>query len=122
MRTKREINLIYKHTHRDFKSNSNGVKKVMFLSERGWTTLGPIESLPEKIFKDKLEYAYKKECKAVALKTFSKKYGRIVGDDYVKDGQCEITVLNEKEFVFRRPQKEYTIQFRGGKITNVVCY
>ena len=63
MRTKREINLIYKHTHRDFKSNSNGVKKVMFLSERGCTTLGPIESLPEKIFKNKLNWALSKESK-----------------------------------------------------------
>lgn len=60
MRNKKEIRLVWKHTHRDFKSNSNGVKKVMYM-ENGVTTLGPIETMPEEEFQRKLNYAMKKE-------------------------------------------------------------
>jgi hypothetical protein len=130
MRTKRDINLIYKHTHNDFKSNSNNVKKVMFLSELGCTTLGSIENLPDNVFNEKLAYAVKKEekqkiqknCKNIEEEIFVKKYGKIVGHDYVSDRQYKIEVLDNESFYFHRPQKTYKININDKKIVEVVCY
>lgn len=65
-RTKKEVNLIYKHTHRDFKSNTDKVKKVMYLCpETGCTTLGPVLSLPECVWSEKLERALNRESKGM---------------------------------------------------------
>jgi hypothetical protein len=65
MRTLKEINLIWKHTHPDYRGiNDRGVKCIMFLCPtRGATTSGAIETLPEKAWNDCLAYAQKKEAK-----------------------------------------------------------
>ena len=44
--------LAWKHAHRDYRSNSGGVKKVLYLNPKtGGTELWPLASIPEKDLK-----------------------------------------------------------------------
>jgi len=60
---KKAINLIYKHTHPDYRSASQGIKKVMYFDEKKGTVLSPIVNLPNKVFLKMLAFAKKKERK-----------------------------------------------------------
>lgn len=60
-RSKKDIDLIYKHTDRDFKSNSNGIKKVLYLDKKFGTVLSPIKSLPNDVYITRLNQAKRKE-------------------------------------------------------------
>jgi hypothetical protein len=56
-----KLNLIYRHTHRDFKSGKKGEgRNILMLTIHG-TTLVPITALTDKEIEDKLPYALKKE-------------------------------------------------------------
>ena len=65
MRTLKEINLVWKNTHCDFRGiNDKGAKCVMYLDPTsGATTVGAIESLPESVWTELLLFAQKKETK-----------------------------------------------------------
>ena len=56
-RSKKDIDLIYKHTFTDFKSNTNGVKKVLYLDDKYGTVLSPIATLPNSTFNRMLRQA-----------------------------------------------------------------
>ena len=58
-KTKKNINLVYKHTHKDFKSIRDGVKYVMWYDNG--TVSGPIEDMPEDTWHNFLRSAKKKE-------------------------------------------------------------
>ncbi len=59
MRQQKEIDLIYRHTHSDYKGITDGKKCVMYY-ENG-TKIGAIIDLPEKIYQEKLAYSQNKE-------------------------------------------------------------
>lgn len=63
MPTKKEIDLIYKHTHSDFKGIREGRKCVLYFDKDFGTCSTPIEFLPKNEFKIRLEQAKKKEKK-----------------------------------------------------------
>lgn len=50
-RSKKDIDLIYKYTFKDYRSNTNGVKKVLYLDDKYGTVLSPIVELPDSTFK-----------------------------------------------------------------------
>lgn len=56
-----EIRLIYKHTHRDYRSMTNGKRSVLYLDKERGTCLSPIEALPEDVYAEKLRYALSRE-------------------------------------------------------------
>jgi hypothetical protein len=55
-RTLKNINLIWKHTHADFKGECSKEKSIM---ARG--AIGPIATLPDEVFSDCLSFAKRKE-------------------------------------------------------------
>ncbi|MCT8873764.1 hypothetical protein [Shewanella xiamenensis] len=59
-KTPENINLIWKHTHTDFKSANGGKKSVMWL-ENGATVLGPITQMPHQQFIERLSFSQRKE-------------------------------------------------------------
>ncbi|XEV12346.1 hypothetical protein ACBZ90_00525 (plasmid) [Vibrio alginolyticus] len=59
-RTPEQIQLIWKHTHRDMKSNSNGKKTILYPAP--YCCLRQIEELPEEAYQRRLRYAQYKEC------------------------------------------------------------
>ncbi|MCS0096519.1 MULTISPECIES: hypothetical protein [Vibrio] len=59
-RTPEQIELIWKHTHKDMKGVSNGVKTIVYPAP--YSCLGTVEDLPEDAYQDKLRYARYKEC------------------------------------------------------------
>lgn len=56
-RSKKDIDLIYKYTFKDYKSNTNGVKKVLYLDDKYGTVLSPIVKLPNSTFNRMLRQA-----------------------------------------------------------------
>ena len=62
-RSKKDIDLIYKHTFKDYRSNTNGVKKVMYLDDKYGSVLSPIKDLPISTFNAKLRQAKFRENK-----------------------------------------------------------
>jgi len=56
----KDINLIYKHTMKDYKSNSEGIPKILYFDEKIGAVLSPIEKLPKNIFNERLKYAKRK--------------------------------------------------------------
>jgi hypothetical protein len=95
----KDINLIYKHTHKDYRSNSEGIPKIMYLDDDGQTVLGPIQKLPKKIFNEMLKQAKRKEkTKGLGgIKDISidKTYKRLL-QDYVIIGFFKTKDLAEK--------------------------
>lgn len=67
MSREKKLNLIYKHTHKDFKSNTNGTRTILVF--RAGTCLVQLDQLTDAEIADKLAYALKKEAdsKAKAL-------------------------------------------------------
>lgn len=63
MKTLKNIRLIYKHTHRDYKGMQNG-KHTVLANVNGTTCLVAIEDLEDKEFAEKLAYAESKEVMA----------------------------------------------------------
>lgn len=61
-RTAKNDALIWKHTHRDFKGKSDGVKMIM-ICRNGGSTLCPIPGLTDAEYADKLGYAQRKEAR-----------------------------------------------------------
>jgi hypothetical protein len=59
MRNQKDIDLIYKHTHKDAKGISQGKKCCMWLGKFG-TTHGPIEVMPEETYQERLKSARSK--------------------------------------------------------------
>jgi hypothetical protein len=57
----KDIDLIFKHTMKDYRSNSEGIPKVLYFDKNKGTILSPIEKLPKKIFYERLKYAKQKE-------------------------------------------------------------
>lgn len=57
MRSKKEIDLIYKHEHKDFKTKLNGIKCVMFFKEGKGSVLCPVKDLPDFEYEKMLKYA-----------------------------------------------------------------
>ena len=57
----KDIDLIYKHTSKDYRSNSEGIPKILYFDENKGTVLSPIKKLPKKIFYERLKYAKQKE-------------------------------------------------------------
>ena len=94
MRNQQQINLIYKHTHKDSRGTKNGQKSVTYFGQNG-TTIGTIETLPEQVFQDKLEYAQRKEVRVKrdkALMPIFKKYNiteYITGSEQWRDTEEE---------------------------------
>ena len=82
MRSTAQINLIYKHTHRDYKSNRDGIKCIMYYDQG--TTSGPIAEMPESKFKDKLAFAEKQEIKAKRDKTLMPIFKKFGIESYLK--------------------------------------
>jgi len=58
-KTKKNINLVYKHTHKDFKSIRDGVKYCMWYDNG--TVSGPIEDMPDDLWHIRLRSSKKKE-------------------------------------------------------------
>ena len=58
-KTQKNINLIYKHTHKDFKGINYNEKCVMYYNNG--TTSGPISTMPDDIFHEFLRNAKAKE-------------------------------------------------------------
>lgn len=58
-----KINVIYRHTHKDFKSKINGELYVLVNRRGEGTCLVAIKNLTEAELADKLAYALKKETK-----------------------------------------------------------
>lgn len=56
-----KINVIFRHTHRDFKSTINGERYVLVNRRAEGTCLVAIKDLTEAELADKLAYALKKE-------------------------------------------------------------
>lgn len=62
------LTLIYRHTHRDYKGNYNGVKSIM-VCRGGASCIVPLDELTEAEVADLLPYAMKKEAERLAEKT-----------------------------------------------------
>ncbi|MBF84608.1 MAG: hypothetical protein CL489_09050 [Acidobacteria bacterium] len=60
MRNQKDINLIWKHTHNDYRGKLGGKKSILVL-QNGVTTLSTIENLPDDVFEEKLKMAKRKE-------------------------------------------------------------
>lgn len=60
MTRERKLNLIYKHTHRDYKGHLEGFKAILILRE-GATTLARLIDLTDAEIEAKLPYALRKE-------------------------------------------------------------
>lgn len=52
----KDIALIWKHTHPDFRGNIGG-KRYILVNEKGATVSSPITALSEKQFQEQLKYA-----------------------------------------------------------------
>ncbi len=65
MRTPKDLNLIWKHTHRDYRGVVDGKRFVM--KYRNGTTLVPLDALTDAEFAEDLAYA--KRCEERARKT-----------------------------------------------------
>ena len=61
----KQLALIYRHTHRDYKGNLNGERNILTLRQGG-TTLVPMSALTAEEIADKLPYAIKKEAERKA--------------------------------------------------------
>lgn len=73
-----DIDLIWKHTHSDFKGSDGVEKCIMYPAHLGG--LGPIKGLPEDVFQDKLAYAQRKEIcskRDMALIPIMRKHGAL---------------------------------------------
>ena len=94
MRTQQQINLIYRHTHKDSRGITAGSKSVMYFGDNG-TTVGAIASLPEHVLQDKLDYAQRKEIRVKrdkALMPIFKKFNiteLITGSEQWRDTEKE---------------------------------
>ena len=56
MRTRSEIRAVYKNTHADYRIKTKDGTLMIMYYDNG-TILGPVETLPEDIWKEKLEKA-----------------------------------------------------------------
>ena len=90
----KDIDLIYKHTIKDYRSNSEGIPKVLYFDENKGTILLPIEKLPKKIFYERLKYAKQKE-KTIGLGAVSSKKIDIFSID--KNGNMEYEFSGTKK-------------------------
>lgn len=76
LRNKKDVALVWKHTHPDYKSKGGGVKNIMYPSPYGG--IGTIESMPEKAYQQSLAFAKKKEAREVRstlLRPIMQKHG-----------------------------------------------
>lgn len=60
-RNKKNDALIWKHTHRDFKGKSDGIKMIMIY--RNGSTLCPISGLTDDEYADRLQSAQRKDAR-----------------------------------------------------------
>lgn len=67
MTKEKQLALIYRHTHRDYKGNLNGERNILTLRQGG-TTLVPLSALTDAEIADKLPYAIKKEAERKTAK------------------------------------------------------
>lgn len=59
VKSKQNIDLIWKHKSSDFKGTNNGVKTVVYPAPYG--CLGSIEGMPDELFEEELRWALHKE-------------------------------------------------------------
>lgn len=57
-----DLDLIWKHTHRDYRGTMNGVRTILTLRQGG-TTLVPLDGLTDAEKADKLAYAKSREAR-----------------------------------------------------------
>ncbi len=77
--SKKDMDLVWKHTHADFKGVTEGTRMVMYPAP--YFGLGTLEDYPEDAFKDKLLYAQRKEkwlAISSKLRNLAKKYGVLI--------------------------------------------
>lgn len=82
LRDKKDVALVWKHTHPDYKSKSGGVKTIIYPSPYGG--IGPIESMPEKAYQQALAFAKKKESwevRSKLLRPIMQKHGLLAHFD-----------------------------------------
>lgn len=85
-----KLNLIYRHTHRDYKGGKGAARSILVL--RGATTSVPLTNAE---IEDKLPYALKKETGRLSLPGFTESERRLVkalGEDAAKRAHA----LNEE--------------------------
>lgn len=70
-----KLRLIYRHTHRDFKGTTNGVKSIL-VNRRGATCLVNLDDLTEDEIADQIGYALRKE-KQMREKKATARQGRL---------------------------------------------
>ncbi len=58
-----ELNLIWKHTHPDFKGKIDGKRHVLCWIDGSGTCSVPLDALPEKEYQSKLGYAQRREAR-----------------------------------------------------------
>ena len=61
MRNKKDINVIWKHTFKDYRGYIGESKAIMYYDNSNGSVLCAIEKLPEKVFDERLEAAERKE-------------------------------------------------------------
>ena len=61
--SKKDMDLIYKHTPKEYRSIVNGVKYVLYGSDKVGTVLAPVKNLPKMTFNAKLRQAKFREKK-----------------------------------------------------------
>ena len=88
-----KLNLIYRHTHRDYKGGKGPARSILVL--RGAATSVPITDLTDAEIEDKLPYALKKETERLSFPGFTESERRLVkalGEDAAKRAHA----LNEE--------------------------
>lgn len=69
-----QLRLIYRHTHKDYKGEINGVKGILVLRQSGSCSV-PLEQLTDAEIADRLPYAMKKEAARIEAKSAAKGNG-----------------------------------------------
>lgn len=66
-RTQQQVNLIWKHTHRDYRGELDAKKSIMF-NDNGATKLSAVIDLPDDVWANRLASAIRSEAKSVCNK------------------------------------------------------
>lgn len=75
-KTQENCDLIWKHTHRDYKGTLGGEKSIMYPAPH--SCIGTVKDMPDELFDEKLRWANHKEVELscdVALSQIMKNYG-----------------------------------------------